>query len=281
MNLVEQLKECANEQEAHDLITKAIEQANKNSTKVDNLGFSIGSTMLENRAFKGFIPLDTRIKYFSLGLETYSMQTTDFLYEYADMIKNLNVDPHNNWGLVVYLQSFINEYFGGVRLADRNAIFMQKAEQTETDEEFFEALKSNKLGDLKGKGAAECTERSALAQQVLSLFGLESYYCVGCVAFGDKQAAHCFNIVKRKNDYALLDYSMPVPAYNKNGELTRYYPFVGLMTNEEFEDFCKNGTVKSFQNHEYRKGVMTPLDGERKYVVGKFQILQAVPEMQQ
>ena len=40
---------------------------------------------------------------------------------------------------------------------------------TKTDSEYFDALENNKIGDLKGMGAALCTERSALAQQILSL----------------------------------------------------------------------------------------------------------------
>ena len=44
--------------------------------------------------------------------------------------------------------------------------------------EYFDVLDNNKIGDLKSKGAAECTERSAVAQQILSIFGIESYYCM-------------------------------------------------------------------------------------------------------
>lgn len=61
------------------------------------------------------------------------------------------------------------------------------------DEEYFEALENNKIGDLKGKGVAQCTERGAIAQQILSLFGTESYYCMVCVDLGSKQEGHCFN----------------------------------------------------------------------------------------
>ena len=32
-----------------------------------------------------------------------------------------------------------------------------------------------------------------------SLFGMEIYYCMGCVDLGDRQEAHCFNIVKKQN----------------------------------------------------------------------------------
>ena len=59
-------------------------------------------------------------------------------------------------------------------------------------------MENNKIGDLKGMNVALCTERSAMAQQLLSLFGMESYYCMGSINKNDKIEAHCFNIVKRK-----------------------------------------------------------------------------------
>ena len=59
---------------------------------------------------------------------------------------------------------------------------------------------------------------------------------------GDRQEGHCFNIVKRKNDYALLDYSVPIVSYKEDGSVRAYYPFVGTLTNEEFLDFINNGS---------------------------------------
>ena len=121
---------------------------------------------------------------------------------------------------------------------DREQIFNEVAWNiTTTDEEYFAALENNKLGDLKNKGAAQCTERGAMAQQILSLFGTESYYCMGCVDLGDRQEGHCFNIIKRKNDYAVLDYSCPVMSFNREGSVKAYYPFVGTLSNEEFLEF--------------------------------------------
>ncbi len=55
---------------------------------------------------------------------------------------------------------------------------------------------------------------------------------MGCVDLGNRQEAHIFNIVKRKNDYALLDYSIPARHYDENNNLIAYYPFVGALTNE-------------------------------------------------
>ncbi len=268
MDLLKKVLDC-NEEELDIIIQQAIEEANSNSNKVEKLGFlNYGKS---NNLFKGFIPLNTRIKYSSLGMEDYSMQTTDYMYEFAHFIKKYNINSKAS--LIHNLEYFINSYFGMPGKSDREQIFCEVAwNTTKTDEEFFAAIENNKLGDLKHKGAAQCTERSALAQQILSLFGTESYYCIGCVDLGDQQEGHCFNIVKRKNDYAVLDYSCPVANYSKEGAVKTYYPFVGTLSNEEFLEFTNNGTIKNFENYEFIEGKRNTTTGERLYVVGAFKI---------
>lgn len=270
MDLLERILNCNSDEEANLIIAEEIEKANDNSSKIDILGFlDYGKS---NNIFKGFIPLDTRIKYASINMETYSMSTTDFFYEFAHFIRKYKIN--NKGALIHLLEFFINNYFGYPGKQKRETIFNDIAWQTTTtDEEYFAALENNKIGDLKGKGAAECTERSALAQQILSLFGTETYYCIGCVDLGDKQEGHCFNIVKRKNDYALLDYSIPVTAYNQDGSIKAFYPFIGEIANDEFEQFITNGTLKTFKNYEIINGNQkSPLNSQRTYVVGSFEI---------
>ena len=95
---------------------------------------------------------------------------------------------------------------------------------------------------------------------------------MGCVDLGNIQEGHCFNIVKTKNNYVLLDYSVPVAAYNSDGKLTGYYPFTGTLSNEEFIDFTKNGTIKSFPDYYYNNNKKEYTEKERKYVIGKYKI---------
>lgn len=269
MELLKQILECKDE-EVDFIIKDAISKANANSQKVERLGFL--SCITANNLFKGFIPLDTRIKYMSLSMEDYGMQTTDFFYEFAYFIRKYNI---NSKGKLIYsLEYFINSYFGLPGKVDRETLFNDMAFQnTTTDSEYFEALENNKIGDLKGKGAAQCTERAALAQQLLSLFDFESYYCIGCVEFDNKQEPHCFNVVKRQNDYALLDYSVPVNLYNLEGNVKAFYPFVGEIKKEEFFDFINNETIKSFDNYNYAINNQKMLTGyKRNYVVGVYEM---------
>lgn len=250
MDLLQRILKC-DEDKVDVIINEAIQQANYNSKKVEKLGFlDYGKS---NNLFKGFIPLETRIKYSSLNMEDYGMGSTDFIYDFAHFVRKYNL---NNKGAIVFnLEYFINSYFGYPGKNNRETIFNDIAWQTtETDEEYFAALQNNKIGALKGKGAAECTERSAVAQQILSLFRTECYYCIGCVDLGERQETHCFNIVKRKDDYALVDYSATVTSFNQDKSVKVFYPFVGEMSNEEFLDFVNNQTLKSFDNYYYVNG---------------------------
>ena len=268
MDVFQKIMECK-EEDVDSIIETAINEANANAEKVEKLGFlDYGKSY---NVFKGFIPLKTRIKYSNLNIEDYGMESTDFIYEFAHFIKKYNIN--NKASLIHNLEYFVNSYFGFPGKIDRETIFNDIAFQTTTtDEEYFEALKNNKLGDLKGNGAAQCTERGALVQQVLSIFGTESYYCMGCVDLGNRQEGHCFNIVKRKNDYALLDYSVPIVSYKEDGRVNAYYPFVGTLTNAEFLDFVNNGIVKSFDDY-YIKGKQYEKTGaKRMYIVGKYEI---------
>lgn len=268
MDLLQKILDCS-EEDIDTIVQQAIEEADSNSNKVEKLGYldNYGKT---HNSFKGFIPLNARITYLTVGTESYSMQTTDYMYEFAHFIKKHNINSKAS--LICNLESFINSYFGMAGKIDRRSeIFNEIAwKTTKTDEEYFAALKNNKLGDLKHKGIAMCTERSALAQQILSLFGTESYYCMGCVDLGEVKDAHCFNIVKKKNGYAVLDYSCPV-IYSKEGTV-KYLPFVGDLSNEEFLKFTNNGMIKGFEDYKYVEDKKVATTGERLYVVGANEI---------
>ena len=223
MELLQRIFECK-EDEIDSIIESAIREANDSAVPVDYLGFNNGLNI--KSVFKGFIPLKTRIKYASMNMEDYGMESTDFIYDFAHFLRDHNINSKGN--LIQSLEYFVNDYFGYPGKAKRETIFNTIAWQTtSTDEEYFKALENNKLGDLKGKGAAQCTERGALVQQILNMFGIETYYCIGCVDLGTKQEAHCFNIAKTKSGYALLDYSVPSKVYNQDGTLRRYNPFLG------------------------------------------------------
>lgn len=264
----------AKEYDLDEIIKIRIDELNKRDDKVEKLGFF---SMAESYpVYKGFIPLDTRIKYSNFGLEDYGMKTTDFIYEYIHLIKKYNI--FNAKQIIVFLEYYINLYFGLPQGTSRENIFNDVAwKNTTTDEEYFSALQKNDIGMLKNKGAALCTERSAVAEQILSVLGFEVYYCMGCVDLGNNhQEPHCFNIIKTNKGYVLLDYSCPVKEYNTDNTLRAFYPFIAGITNEEFADFINENKLKSYSNYRYEikdgKKIKVVDESSRSYIVGKYEI---------
>lgn len=268
MSIINDIINCSTKEEIDKIVEERINELNNSKEPIEQIGFKSALPTDYDPMYKGFIPLNTRVKYENASVETYSMNTTDFFYEFAHWIKDYNLDSITK--IVQMIQTYSNNYFGIYQEHSRDEIFFNKAYQsTTTDDELFKALENNKLGDLKGLNAAMCTERSALAQQLLSFCGLESYYCIGKVQLGGKQEDHCFNIVKRDKDYALLDYSIPEKVYSEDEQINSYLPFVGILTNEEFEQYQQTGDIKSFPDHYYQNGKRIETGEMRDYLIGK------------
>lgn len=273
MDLLNQVINCS-DGEIQSVVTNALEKMDNESNKTEYLGFVNGYNDLVT-TFNGFIPLDTRIKYASFSMGDYSMKTTDFYYDFARLIRENKLQTKGQ--LVSFIETFINSYFGINYSGEdrREQVLNDIAFQTSTsDDEYFEKLENNEIGSLKGMNIAMCTERSAMAQNLLSLYGFDSFYCMGCIDNNDHLDAHCFNIVKAKNNYILLDYSVPVPYIDK--DKVGYLPFQGVISNEEFEQIISNQQMKSFPNYEYvktdkgyqKKSTAT----NRTYRVGTFEL---------
>lgn len=252
MDLLEKINECTDE-ELTSIIDDALKMAIDNSEKKDRLGFTDGGlTTSKISAHKGFISPNTRIKYSNISMNLYSMKTKDYIYDFAKYIKKNKITSKGY--LVKILENFINSYFGisnGIDMRDEyfNKIAFQT---TTTDDEYFEKLYNLEIGDLKGRNIALCTERAALAQNLLSLFGFDVYYCIGCINNKGKEEAHCFNIARAKDSFILLDYSLPVSII-ENGKAVDYAPFQGIIDIDELEDVLLNGINKDFPSYEYIK----------------------------
>lgn len=271
MELLEQINNCS-EEELTSIIDVALQNAIENSEKKERLGFPDGGLATAKiPSHKGFIAPDSRIKYSNFSMNMYSMKTTDYIYDFAKYVKRSNIN--NKGTLVKVVENFINGYFGISNGTDmRDAYFDQIAFQTTTtDDEYFEKLENLEIGDLKGKNIAMCTERAAMAQNLLSLFGFDVYYCMGCVSNNGKEESHCFNIARAKDTFMLLDYSLPVSVFD-NGKAVDYAPFQGSIGLDELENVLVNGINKEFPSYEYIKtpqGIKKVATGEvRTYNVG-------------
>ena len=270
-DLITKIHSCK-EEELNKIIDLELEKNIQNSKKQEFLGF--GENMSKLTIHNGFINPATKIRYSNGTMNSYSMKTTDYFYEFAKYIKNNKINTKGQ--IVKTVENFINCYFGINKLEGdfRDNYFDQFTNTTTTDEEYFNVIDSFEIGNLKGKGIAMCTEKAAVAQNLLSLFGFETYFCMGCVSYDNKEEPHCFNIAKAKESYILLDYSMPVSIF-KNNIAIDYAPFQGEINNTEIQEFLNGNFDKLYNQYEYivneevRKKIIIPND-ERKYIVGSF-----------
>jgi len=278
MDLLNVINKCSEEQ-IDSIMFAAIKHAEAHSEDGKVLGFAENVVATSKiAAHKGFIHPNTRIKYSNWSANTYSMKTTDYIYEFARYIKKMHVT--NKSHLVKCIEDYINIYFGVVSDGRdmRDAYFDKIAwSTTTTDDEYFAKIANFELGDLKSKNVAMCTERAAVAQNLLSLFGIEAYYCMGCVTNNGKEAQHCFNVARALNQFVLLDYSLPVSVF-ENGVAVDFVPFQGSIELREIIDVLFNGVSKKFNDYEYIK---TPekinkiSTGQvRTYVVGSMTMQQ-------
>ena len=271
MDILDKIINCQSE-ELDKIINDHLIQMISNSENNKKLGFpenwGLNSKIIVH---KGFIPPDTKIKYSNYSMNTYSMNTDDYFYEFARFIKKYQIK--NKGSLVKLIQNFINNYFGLPSSKDmRDAYFDDLAfKTTKTDEEYFQKLEQLTIGNLKGKKIAMCTERAAIAQNLLSFFGIDTYYCMGCLDNNAVQEAHCFNIAKAKENFILLDYSVPVSIFNNN-KLIDYAPFQGTINQSDIEKKLFDGEVLEFSSYEYiqesGKIKKVPTSEIRNYIVG-------------
>lgn len=278
MDLLTLINNCS-EEEINSIVDTALKRAIEASEEGKTLGFDENMSSLSKFAtHKGFIHPDTRIKYSNRAAYCYSMKTTDYIYDFARYIKKMNINDRSS--LVKYIENYINSYFGIIEdgIDRRDDYFTQMTfDTTTTDEELFEKIANLEIGDLKGKNVAMCTEKAAMAQNLLSLFGIEVYYCMGCVNNNGKEEAHCFNIARAKDTYRLLDYSIPVTVFS-NDNAVDYAPFQGNISLNEIEDVLMNGVNKEFASYEFIKtphGIKQMETGEiRTYNVGSMTLEQ-------
>lgn len=247
MDLLTQIITCKDE-ELKEIIDNALIKAIEESIPKEKLGFIDATTAVTMH--KGFIHPETRIQYTKGSIYNYSMKTKDFYYEFAKYIKNKQT--RNIGNLIKNIETFINYYFGVNKTEEDNRddyLFTITLGMTETDEEAFKLIDELEIGSLKGKRVAMCTEKASLAQNLISLFGIETYWCMGNLNNNGKEEAHCFNIVRAKNNYMLLDYSVPCPVLIE-GKLRDWAPFQGEIPLSELEEVL-NGKIKEYKDYTY------------------------------
>ncbi len=113
----------------------------------------------------------------------------------------------------------------------------------------------------KGKGNARCSERSLVAENILSIFGFESYMVIGREFDSDEvETPHAFNFIKYKEKdtneelSALIDFSLYSSVFDINGEEVEKVPYIGFLNRLDdrlFEEMLYEDLHLGFEECEY------------------------------
>lgn len=272
-----------NDEELEKLVSKKIKklEAEKPKDEPTSIGFNVESNPTLQDIFEtdgircfelgmncfhpGYIKKGTRIVY-GLAYDSdgsakndgayYYMDDEEYLYLFCKFIRDKDVT--NEYELFEYILEFLRKYFGVIEEIPRNEMFKLLYKDNKTH---FKPLHEHSIKDFKRKGNAMCTEYSATAQNIMSLFGIESYLIIGNEKIeGQKGGCHAFNIISfnekesGEETNALIDYSAPVNIYNYNFDILGVSPYIVYLNefNEGFvADFLYNNRRVTSEDYGY------------------------------
>ena len=147
--------------------------------------------------------------------------------------------------IVAHVSNVVDDYLGGRGGdADRKTAYNSEPDHTLT------------MSDIKGKHIGQCTERSLITHQVLSIMHdagethYKSYYVNSYLHVGDEKEPHSFLIFQHDEDPSkifIYDVENPLSVRIQDGQIV-YYPAIYPITIEEFEAF-KSGETISPENY--------------------------------
>lgn len=112
-----------------------------------------------------------------------------------------NIDSSDICELSRVILETVDEFFGGIDNIETRMNYYHS--------EDFEESVNNKISDLKGKGAAMCVERAALAQNLLKSLGINSFFKTSGIVKNDNKEVHSYNLIEFNDRYYIFDLSIP------------------------------------------------------------------------
>ena len=249
-------------EDIYKIVKERIQELEKQDeeTHEDNtIGFLVGhkpknhvitddSFGIDMRCFySGFIRKNSKIVYAihynNQGMVTnngnyYYMDSEDYLYEFCDFISKEDVS--DIYDLFDYILMFLRDYFGYFKRQERETMFCMLQDQ---NGDYIENVIEHGISWFKGKGNAMCSEYASMAQNILSLFGIDSYIVIGYEQTEDNGEYHAYNLISFKDENedevnALIDFANFVKVLDIDFKKVGEAPFIAYLDNLD-EDFVK------------------------------------------
>lgn len=229
MGLLEKIIVCKNEEDIKRLIDESLQMAKSNLKEIQQSYF-IDKEKTQG-FYKGFIPEEIEIE----GLNNdnlYYGNIIQIFYDFGIFVNKMKMK--NEVAFIHYIEYFLEELYGPVAENDR----------------------INEKQSLK---------KAILANQLLSLFGFDSYCCFGYVDNNEDIIKHAFNIIKRKTNYSIVDYGYPIHSYKFNRIPGNNYPFLKSINPIEFKKFINDGEMVSFNDYKIVENRIIEKNDKRIY----------------
>ncbi len=242
-----------------------------------------GEQKLNSQAiWQGFIPEDVKIIYSFLpnknGFTTnngcyYYIDNHDYLYEFALYIKEQEIKDSLDFLKHVY--TFIDDYFFSLDTYNKTRMEMHQP-FLNSNGRYITPSTGHHLSDFKGKNNAKCSEYSAIAENILSVFGYKTIYLGGAVNTKYGSGGHAFNLAVIDNIPCILDFTIPVETYDFQGKIIEISPFLGVITDfnqETLHNHIYDYIPYEFDDYEYLvigdTTIMINNNSTRSYIAGK------------
>lgn len=196
---------------------------------------------------QGFINSESPIRR-SYLVEPFYMDDDSLYEDIFSVIKKFKESP--GWkekplrAMMPYVvQQTIIDYFGNIT----------SYSNTEEDNQSFyidrDDTESSRISikEFRGKKFAVCAEKSALAENITSFLGLESYLVLSdsCKIGNETGSLHAYNIWKTNNGYFIYDPSNPAFNLEKDThKILNYAPAVYPISEDDFNKIKNGGTTE-------------------------------------
>lgn len=202
--------------------------------------------------YSGYVPKGVRVVY---GLSTktngiysnegmyYIVDDDSYIYDFCKFIKDKEISTEGDF--FEYVLWFLKKYFGVFKENNRDEMFKMILKNNLV---FLDPVQEHKLSSFRNKGNAMCSEYSIMANNILSVFGFDSYVIMGQEKDDKGAFGHAFNFVSYTNKMynrinILMDFSNSINIYDAKFHKIGDAPYILELEdlNGEFvDDFVMN-----------------------------------------
>lgn len=198
-----------------------------------------------SQPYKGFIHPESEIKPTAF-LDGFMLDDKDIYTDLVDNVrafkqdekwKSKSVREINPYAVLKTLGEYFGNYAADTDLEGRHHSYCMDHSSVDS-----EALS---LKEIRGKGIAMCTEKAAATQNLVTLLGYESEFCLsqGCELVEGKKEMHAFNILSSDRGRFIFEPTNPVFVSDSGRNMVNFLPATYKITEDQYGDLMTGREV--------------------------------------